>query len=187
MSIRYVICLLFVMMATTAFAKSDLPTPPDAVWKGSKCLVSGLPANDNVKWVVLLNERDGSWKTFVGMKNFLEYVNFPDKFVGKQKRHSGDVWVRDNKSKKWIPALFAYFVIGDNIHGAVGRDAIPFEDEKAAQKFMIENKGRGVVRMLGLKRSIYYYLKDLPPDTTESQDIIIPKVIEQKNAPTTGK
>ncbi|MCX7836149.1 MAG: nitrous oxide reductase accessory protein NosL [bacterium] len=182
---KYGIIFFFTLMnLSLSFGKDDGDfSPPDYLIQNGKCFVSGLAANSYQPWLVCHQAADGSWTVFVGVRNFLEFVHFSEKYVGKPVKHSGDIWVRDYASKKktWINALFAYYVIGDKIIGPDGkREAIPFAKKEDAENFSRKNGGKGVLRFVDLKRSVLKYLNGLEADSTDQDFIIVPKVIEVK-------
>ncbi|MDK9700766.1 MAG: nitrous oxide reductase accessory protein NosL, partial [bacterium] len=183
---RYGIFLLLFVSSTIALSNAraaEQLTPPDWVLDKGVCTVSGFKVKDYPQWQVCQLDRGGEWRVFAGMKNFLIYVNDPDKYIGTKVRHSGDILVRDYTTKKWIDALFAYFVFGDDIIGPNGRDVAAFDSKEKAERFARSNKGLGVVRMLGLRRSVLSYLEGVQPDSADLDSIIVPKVIESKQAP----
>lgn len=179
----FLIFSLFIFF-TSAWSKSnDEMTPPDYLLKNGVCPVSNLKASNFPAELVCQRSADGKWIVFVGMRNFLDFVHFPEKYLGRPIKHSGDILVLDHSSKKsvWVNALFAYFVIGDQIVGADGkRQVFGFKDEKEAEVFSRKNGGLGVFRFLELKRSVVKYLNHLEIDSTDLETIIVPKVIETK-------
>ena len=186
MYVRYGILRLLLVSGIIAFSAvraEESLTPPDWVIEKGVCTVSGLKVKDYPQWQVCQYDKGGQWRVFAGMKNFLIFVNDPDKYLGMKVRHSGDVFVRDYTTHKWVDALFAYFVVGDEIIGPNGRDVAAFESKEKAEKFAKKNRGLGVVRMLGLRRTTLAYLQGVAPDSTELDSVIVPKVIETKNAP----
>lgn len=182
---KYIIIFLFTLFTfSTVLGNEEQDTkPPDFLLNNGKCFVSDLPAIQYQEWLVCHQANDGSWTVFVGMRNFLDFVHFPEKYVGKPIKHSGNIWVRDHgsKTKKWVNALFAYYVIGDHIIGAEGkRDAIPFEKKSDAETFAKKNGGKSILRFVDLKRSVLKYLQGANADSTDIETIIVPKVIEIK-------
>ena len=184
MYIRYGFLLITAAMLTAmvfpALAKEE--EPPAGLLKDGVCLVSKLKANEYPDWQVCHQDQDGNWRVFVGMKNFLSFVNDPEAF-GQNPRQGGLVFVRDQNTKKWIPALFAYFVFGDKVIGPCGRDVIAFEDKKQAEKYSRKVNAKGIVRFVGLRRSIIAYLNNVDHDSTDADSVIVPQVIEMKNPP----
>lgn len=186
MRIRYGIPLVFV--ATLLYLSSAVAqdAPPDWLLKDGICPVSKLKAREHPEWTICYQDKEGNWRAFVGITSFLDFVNHSEKYVGKRIRHGGTVLVREHGSSKWLQALFAYFVYGPDIVGPVGRDVYAFESEKDAKKWTSKHNAMGVVRFVALQRSVLAYLKNVEMDSTESDSVIIPKVIDvRKTEPLT--
>ena len=73
---------------------------------------------------------------FDGCKCMFNFLFTLDEF---DKAHSRDdvlvVWVKDFDSTTWINAAVAYYVVGSNETGTIGKELIPFADNAAAMKF----------------------------------------------------
>jgi copper chaperone NosL len=61
------------------------------------------------------------------------------------KNHSSDdvaiVWVKDFNSGYWINVVDAYYIVGSNTMGPMGKELIPFADQVDALKFNQEQGG----------------------------------------------
>ena len=176
MTKKYVIAFLLACSVVSAAPFE----PPAAIFDTASCLISHLRVRDHSDWAVVYQDKSGVWRMFVGMKSFLEFIHYPEKYVGEPTRHGGDIYVRDYLTKKWIPAMFAYFVVGDSIMGPNGRDAISFESRKNAEKYQKKHSACAILRFMAMRRSVLAYLKGISPDSTDVDSVIVPKVLEVK-------
>ena len=53
-----------------------------------------------------------------------------------------DIYVTDYYTLKLVDGRQAYYVEGSDVYGPMGRELIPFKDEKAAREFMKDHKGK---------------------------------------------
>ncbi len=186
MYIRYGFLILtavvLVAVAIPVLAEPADP-PPDGLLRDGVCPVTKLKAKDYPAWQVCCQDHEGNWRVFVGMKSFLEYVNDPEEYVGQKIDPGGLAIVRDYTTNKWIQSVFAYFVFGEKIVGPNGKDVVAFEDKKKAEKYAGKMHAAGIVRFLGLRKSVIAYLNDTRPDSADADSIIVPQIIDMKNAP----
>ncbi len=188
MIIRYGLFLTAAVIVLSAYGSAIAADtePPSSILKEGKCLVTKESASKYPDWVVCNKSSDGTWNVFIGMKTFLAYVNEPEKYIGSKVRHSGTVLIKDHKTHKWISALFAYFVVGEKIIGPFGRDAVAFAEKEDAENYQKKVGGVAVLRMMDLRKSVLAFLNNSKPDTADADSVIVPKVIDIKNAPRSG-
>jgi len=119
----------------TALQPMDIP-------ENVSCGKCGMYPAKYPRWQSQIIFKDGSMTPFDGCKcmfNFLFAVGEYDKM------HSRDdvsvAWVKDFNSGMWINAEDAYYVVGSNLMGPMGKELIPFADQGAAMKFHQEQGG----------------------------------------------
>jgi copper chaperone NosL len=94
------------------------------------------------RWQAQIIFKDGTMTPFDGCKCMFNFLNAMDKY---DQAHTMDdvgvAWVKDFNSGTWIRAEKAYFVVGSDTLGPMGKELIPFADKTAAMKFQQEQGG----------------------------------------------
>ena len=79
---------------------------------------------------------------FDGCKCMFNFLFAIEKFDKIHSRNDVAVaWVKDFDSGKWLNAEDAYYVVGSDMMGPMGKELIPFADQAAAMKFNQEQGG----------------------------------------------
>ena len=89
---------------------------------------------------------DGSYAVFDGAKDlFKYYLNLQSYNPSKNESDIDSVYVTDYYTLTPIVGFTAYYVIGSNIYGAMGKELIPFEKEADAREFMKDHNGKSML------------------------------------------
>ncbi len=75
----------------------------------------------------------------------MRYHLDPTKF-GAAKKEVRAVFVKDYYSLSTIDGREAYYVIGSDVMGPMGKELIPFRTQEAAEEFRKDHKGNRVLR-----------------------------------------
>lgn len=134
--------ILFNQEATAAAAaKFVQPAHKD------KCPVCGMFAAKYPDWLAEVLFVDGSYAVFDGPKDLFKYLADLGQYApGKGRKDIGAVLVNDYYAVKPISAYDAYFVVGSDVLGPMGRELIPFAGERDAREFMKDHRGGKVLR-----------------------------------------
>ena len=90
--------------------------------------------------------KDGFYAVFDGVKDmFKYYFNLKKYNPSKSESDIDSIYVTEYYKLVLIDGLKAYYVIGSDIYGPMGRELIPFEKEKDAKEFMKDHKGESIV------------------------------------------
>jgi copper chaperone NosL len=117
------------------------PSPKD------KCPVCGMFVAKYPDWVGKIIYKDGMTVFFDGAKDLFRYSFDIKKYhPGKDKASIAAIYVTEYYDLKPIDAYKAYYVVGGDIYGPMGRELIPFKNEADAREFMIDHKGKKVIR-----------------------------------------
>ena len=144
--------LVAIYLQHKAQKKEYIKVPKDA-----KCPVCGMFVKKYPKWSVLM-VLDGKKYYFDGVKDMLKFY-FYDKDFKYDRDKIEKVLVQDFYTLEAIDATKAYYVVGSNIYGPMGKEFIPFKSKKEAQNFLNEHKGEKILR-----------LKDITLDILKAQD-----------------
>jgi nitrous oxide reductase accessory protein NosL len=113
--------------------------PPLLVNKKQKCPVCGMFLYKYPRWVSMIAYGDGKRYYFDGMKDLMKFYF----------EHPTDVELIVTQAyykQESIHAKDAYFVVGSDVYGPMGHELIPLASEEAAKKFLIEHRGKKIVR-----------------------------------------
>jgi len=134
----------FLFMAILAgAAEKGLPKPTAM----DKCPVCGMFVAKYPDWTMTVLFKDGSHAFFDGAKDMFKYL-FDMKRYAPSKRAEDikAVMVKDYYRLTPMEARKAWFVIGSDIYGPMGRELIPLETEADAKEFMSDHKAKRILR-----------------------------------------
>ena len=120
-----------------------------------KCPVCGMFVYKYPDWTAEIIFEDGAVFFFDGAKDFFKFY-FNLKKYHPQKTHTdiSAIYVTEYYDVKLINAQDAFYVIGSDIYGPMGRELIPFESETDAREFMKDHKGKRVLKFKNVKPSV---------------------------------
>jgi copper chaperone NosL len=114
---------------------------------GDKCPVCGMFVAKYPDWVAAIRFRDGSAVFFDGAKDLFKYYFDLAKYNPSKK--AGDiekVQVTDYYDLAPINGQEAFFVVGSDVYGPMGRELVPFAREDAAKEFLKDHKGKATLK-----------------------------------------
>jgi nitrous oxide reductase accessory protein NosL len=109
------------------------------VTKEQKCPVCGMFLYKYPNWVSMIEYNNGKKYYFDGMKDLMKYY-FENPNEVKQ------ILTQAYYTQKTINAKDAYFVTGSDVYGPMGNEFIPLANKEAAKKFLIEHRGKKIIR-----------------------------------------
>lgn len=113
---------------------------------GDKCPVCGMFVAKYPDFVAEVIFKDGSYVVFDGAKDMFKYYQNMNKYTRKVANDIGAVYVTDYYGLELVDGRTAYYVVGSDVHGPMGRELIPFEKRADAEEFRRDHKGRAVLR-----------------------------------------
>ncbi len=143
------IILVIICVCLSAFAAgsgdSNLLVPKPAA--KDKCPVCGMFVAKYPDWVMVVLFREGSPAFFDGTKDMFKYLfNIKRYDPAKKSEDIKGILVKDYYRVSFIDARKAWYVIGSDIYGPMGRELIPLEHEADAREFLNDHKGRKILR-----------------------------------------
>jgi copper chaperone NosL len=122
------------------------PSPTD------KCPVCGMFVAKYPDFVARIIFKDGSYAFFDGVKDMMKYYFDQSKYNGgKQPSEVASVMVTDYYNLTLIEGLAAYYVIGSDVYGPMGKELIPFKGEAEAREFMKDHSGKAILSFQDIK------------------------------------
>ena len=129
-----VVVILFI---TAALAGEKPSVGPYKVGKKDLCPVCGMFVHKYPNWIGQIVFNDKTFAFFDGPKDMFKYYFDLKKYNPKKKM--GDIegiWVTDYYTIRPIDAKTAFYVVGSDLLGPMGRELIPHINAKAAENFL---------------------------------------------------
>jgi len=147
-----IILLLILLTSSLALAgekKPIKPTPKD------KCPVCGMFVAKYPDFLAEIVFKDGTYSFFDGAKDmFKYYFNLKKYHPSKNNSDIDGIYVTDYYSLTLIEGFSAFYIIGSDIYGPMGRELIPFEKEADAREFMKDHGGKSILRFKEISQEI---------------------------------
>ena len=117
------------------------PQPKD------KCPVCGMFIARYTSWIVEIVFRDGSYAAFDGPKDMFKFHADLVKFAPRRKQSDiAAIFATDYYAVKPIDGFKAFYVLGSDVHGPMGRELVSFENQADAREFMKDHQGGRILR-----------------------------------------
>jgi nitrous oxide reductase accessory protein NosL len=145
--------LAFVLLSAPLTGAADKspakPGPKD------KCPVCGMFVAKYPDFIAVVTFRDGTSAFFDGVKDMMKYYFNLQKYnPSKQRDDIVRVHVTGYYSLELIDGFKAFYVVGSDIYGPMGKELIPFEKEADAREFQKDHKGKAIVRFQEISQDI---------------------------------
>ena len=147
MDIRFPITIL--VMALVLFAAPPLSAgfTPAKVGARDKCPVCGMFVAKYPDFLAQVRFRDGSTFHFDGAKDMFKFYLDPSRYLpGRKGADIVAAFVTSYYDLVLVDAISAWYVVGSDVYGPMGRELIPFAREAEAQEFLKDHKGKRIVR-----------------------------------------
>jgi nitrous oxide reductase accessory protein NosL len=141
---------LVAVFLTCSPALADDVKPVKAA-KADKCPVCGMFVAKYPDFLSQVIFRDGSYALFDGAKDMFKYYFDLKKYNPSKKLSDiAAIYVTDYYSMNPTDGRKAFYVIGSNVFGPMGKELIPFEKEPEAMEFRVDHAGKKPVRFEGI-------------------------------------
>ncbi len=135
-------CLLWLVSLVQA-AETKIPKATAR----DKCPVCGMFITKYPDWISLILFKDGTRAFFDGPKDMFKYLFDVKKYnPTKNAEDIESIWVTDYYALSPIPAKNAWYVLGSDVFGPMGRELIPLGKEAEAKEFLKDHKGKRILR-----------------------------------------
>jgi copper chaperone NosL len=127
------------VMGAVAYGGEAKPIAPS---QKDKCPVCGMFVAKYPDFLAEIVFKDGSVAFFDGTKDLFKYY-FNLKVYRRSKKQTdiASIYVTDYYHLTLIDGYKAYYVIGSDIYGPMGRELVPFEKAEDAKEFLKDHKG----------------------------------------------
>jgi copper chaperone NosL len=135
--------MFFWVASLAAAAEKGMPKPTAK----DKCPVCGMFIFKYPDWTSAVIFKDGSRAFFDGAKDMFKYLLDLKRYNPSKKTEDIDaIWVLDYYAVSPINARNAWYVLGSDVFGPMGRELIPLEKESGAKEFMKDHKGKKIIK-----------------------------------------
>ena len=142
--------LLACVMALLFWIVAEAPANPSGFIKPSskdKCPVCGMFVAKYPDFVAEILFKDGSYAVFDGAKDmFKYYLELSRHNPVKTPSDIRSIYVTGYYELQPTDAAQAFYVVGSDVYGPMGRELIPFVTEGDAMEFMKDHAGKQVLR-----------------------------------------
>lgn len=141
--------LILLMTISLACASDFSPRKPE---KEDKCPVCGMFVYKYPEWIAEIIFSDGSVYFFDGAKDMFKFYLDLNKYVPQKNiEEISAIYVTEYYHMELIEARTAFYVIGSDVYGPMGKELIPFETEADARVFLQDHKGDRVIKFEQVK------------------------------------
>ena len=126
-----------------------------------KCPVCGMFVYKYHRWVAQLffrENRKPMHLSFDGVKDLMKFYFEPEKWGNYKNIRIFKILVTDYYSQTAIRARKAFYVIGSDVLGPMGKEIIPFKSKAEAETFMKDHRGKKIVRFNQITKKMVYDL-----------------------------
>jgi copper chaperone NosL len=141
------ICLVLLLLFLSAPVSSSEEGKPVKPQQKDKCPVCGMFVAKYPDFVAEIIFKDKSYAVFDGAKDMFRYYFNLAKYDPKKKQSdTSSVFVTSYYTLTLVDGFKAYYVIGSDVYGPMGRELIPFENLSDAQSFLKDHKGKTILK-----------------------------------------
>jgi len=147
------VCLaLFCLATSLAFAAVHKPAKAGAK---DKCPVCGMFVAKYPDFAAQIQFRDGSAVHFDGAKDlFKYYLNLARYAPGKKTTDIAALFVCNYYDLTPTDGVQAYYVVGSDVYGPMGRELIAFARQSEARDFLKDHRGKSILRFHEVTRAV---------------------------------
>lgn len=153
----FAICLTVLVCASAAWTQDSAvkgEAPPSSGVR-DKCPVCGMFIAKYPDWVASMTDKDGKIFFFDGVKDLCKFYFVPGKY-GYKEPPAGwkDISVTDYYDVRPIDGRKAFYVIGSDVYGPMGKELIPFERKEDAREFLHDHHGTRIISFEEVTRDL---------------------------------
>ena len=136
--------LLLLLITLPVLAGEQTSPKPAAT---DKCMVCGMFVAKYPDWTAAIVFKDSVTRFFDGPKDLFTYYVSIKKYEPKRSLPDIDsIWVKDYYTLSVIDARKAFYVIGSDVLGPMGRELVAFKSAADARAFLKDHGGKKVLQ-----------------------------------------
>jgi copper chaperone NosL len=139
-----IVSLCFIVLTGSRLGAESVQ--PAKITPGDKCPVCGMFVAKYPDFVDQIVFKDGAHAFFDGVKDMMKYYfDLPKYNPSKTQADIAHILVTDYYSLKLVDGLQAFYVLGSDVYGPMGKELMPFKEEAAAKEFKVDHKGTAIL------------------------------------------
>ncbi len=147
------ILLLSLLLLSQAHSADNLDIPKPGA--RDTCPVCGMFVAKYPEWIASVHYNDGHTHHFDGAKDLFKYLlDLPRWAPGHQLKNIQSIGVTEYYGLTLIDAREAWYVVGSDVLGPMGHELIPLQTKEDAEEFMLDHKGKSILRYQEVKTSL---------------------------------
>ena len=140
LAIAAIILWLACSLAQAAERLPIMPQPKD------RCPVCGMFVAKYPDFMAEIIFNDGAYAVFDGVKDMMKYFFDLQKYnPGRKPADIASIYVMEYYRLEFINGFRAFYVLGSEVYGPMGKELIPFEKKSEAEQFMKDHQGKSVL------------------------------------------
>ena len=148
--------LLCLALASLSLAEEKKPLKPS---KTDKCPVCGMFVAKYPDWLAQVRFNDQKTVFFDGAKDLFKYLFAVGSYhPSRSAAGISAIYVTDYYTLDFIDAAAAFFVVGSDVYGPMGRELIAFSTAAQAEEFMGDHNGREIIRFDAVSTELLHTL-----------------------------
>ncbi len=137
--------LLLGALSGAALGADDALRPPSAK---ERCAVCGMFVAGYPNWLGVIEYRDGTRSWFDGPKDLVTCLLDLGTCAPARKREDiASIRVKDYYSLAFIDGEKAFYVLGSDVLGPMGKELVPFGKRADAEGFLKDHGGKKILRL----------------------------------------
>jgi copper chaperone NosL len=142
-----------VLLLASSVRAADTQTPKPTA--KDKCPVCGMLVAKYSQWLSAVLFRDGSRAFFDGPKDMFKYLHDMKRYNPSKSIEDIDfIAVTDYYTVSSIDARRAWYVLGSDVFGPMGKELIPLAKESDAKEFMKDHKGQRILKFSEVTKEV---------------------------------
>lgn len=128
--------------------------------KKDRCPVCGMFVSRYPDWLAQIVFRDGSYAVFDGAKDMFRcYFDMKSFAPGKSRDAVQAIFVTDYYTLELIDAERAWYVVGGDVYGPMGKELIPFRERADAKGFLKDHRAERVIAFTQARDALPWLLE----------------------------
>ena len=112
-----------------------------------RCPVCGMFVAKYPDWIAEVRFADGGYAVFDGAKDLFKFLSAPERYLpDRVAADVREIWVTDYYALRPVEGRAAFFVLGSDVFGPMGRELVPFASREEAEEFLRDHHGTSVLR-----------------------------------------
>ncbi|MDH3328322.1 MAG: nitrous oxide reductase accessory protein NosL [Desulfobulbaceae bacterium] len=119
--------------------------PEKVITPDVRCSICGMFVAKYEDWIVQVRLTNNSVMYFDGVKDMMVFYFNTKQYSEFEQKDVREIWVKDYYTLQWLNGNSAFYVVGSDVYGPMGKEFIAFESRGAAENFLKDHKGTKIL------------------------------------------